>query len=288
MWRTITSEYTRQVRSVAAVLFTFVTSMTVTACGSGPRPLILATTTSVGSSGLLDVLLPAFERTSGVTASSQLVGSGLALKMLADGNADVAITHAPAAEADALRTHPSWQYRKIMFNRFVLVGPASDPARVREARDAPDAMRRIARSTARFVSRGDGSGTHERERQLWTAAGAAPPDDRLLVAGAGMAATLRAASESGAYTLSDRATFAQLQKEFALAVLLEHGADLLNTYAVTVDPGSTSAGAARQFAGWLSDGNGRGMIEGFRIGAEPAFVLWPAGTSRNSPGDVPR
>ena len=71
-------------------------------------------------------------------------------------------------------------------------------------------------------------------------------------------------------------------------MLLEHGADLLNTYAVTVDPGSTSAGAARQFAGWLSDGNGRGMIEGFRIGAEPAFVLWPAGTARNSPGDVPR
>src|SRR4029078_7693310 len=250
VWRTITSEYTRQVRSVAAVLFTFVTSMTGTACGSGPRPLILATTTSVGSSGLLDVLLPAFERTSGVTASSQLVGSGLGLKMLADGNADVAITHAPAAEADALRAHPSWQYRKIMFNSFVLVGRAADPARVRDARDAPDAMRRIARSTARFVSRGDGSGTHERERQLWSAGGAAPPDDRrvvaragrgppddgLRVAGAARAAPLRAASESGAYTLSDRATFAQLQKEFALAVLLEHSGDLLHTYAVTRDP----------------------------------------------------
>ena len=95
VWRVATSEYTREVRSVASVLFTFVTSMAVTACGSGPRPLVLATTTSVANSGLLDVLLPAFERTSGVTASSQLVGSGLALKMLADGNADVAITHEP-------------------------------------------------------------------------------------------------------------------------------------------------------------------------------------------------
>ena len=270
----------------AASIFV-ITLIAITACGAGPRPLVLATTTSVSDSGLLDVLLPAFERTSGVSSASQLVGSGLALKMLADGNADVAITHAPAAETEALAAHPSWQYRKIMFNSFVLVGPAADPARVRDARDAPDAMRRIAQSTARFVSRGDGSGTHERERHLWTAAGATPSDTRLVVAGAGMAATLRAASETEAYTLTDRATFARLQKEIALTVLLEQGADLLNTYAVIVDPASPRAGAARQLAGWLSDGDGRGIIEGFRIRSEPAFVLWPAGRARTSPADVP-
>ena len=271
----------------AASIFV-ITLIAITACDAGPRPLVLATTTSVSDSGLLDVLLPAFERMSGVSPSSQLVGSGLALKMLADGNADVAITHAPAAETEALAAHPSWQYRKIMFDSFALVGPAADPARVREARDASDAMRRIAQSTARFVSRGDGSGTHERERQLWRTAGATPADDRLLVAGAGMAATLRIASGEKAYTLTDRATFAQLQKDITLAVLLERSADLLNTYAVIVDPASRNADAARQLAAWLSDGDGRAMIEDFRVGSEPAFVVWPPGRARNSPDDVPR
>ena len=153
----------------------------LSACsGRGPEPLVLATTTSVANSGLLDVLMPAFERTHGVNMGSHLVGSGLALKMLADGNADVTITHAPAAETEALRAHPSWQYRKMMFNSFVLVGPSADPARVRDAQNAPDAMRRIAQSAARFISRGDGSGTHEREPafQLWPAgASRASPAD---------------------------------------------------------------------------------------------------------------
>ena len=132
---------------------------------TAPR-IVLVTTTSVGNSGLLEKLLPAYERASNMQFGVHLVGSGLALKVLAEGQGDVAISHAPEAETDALRQHPRWWYRKIMFNDFVIVGPSADPARVREAQDAADAFRRIASAGSEFVSRADQSGTHEREPLL--------------------------------------------------------------------------------------------------------------------------
>ena len=178
--------------------------LALSACAQPPaEPLVLATTTSVGNSGLLETLLPAFERHHGPAVRSHLVGSGLALKMLESGDVDVVISHAPAAEAAALSSHPAWRYQKVMFNDFVLVGPPADPAGVRQAVDTPDAMRRIARSTARFLSRGDQSGTHEREEALWQSAGARPGEGQLVVAGAAMGATLRIASETESYSLSD-------------------------------------------------------------------------------------
>ena len=231
------------------------------ACRSRPAtpPVILATTTSVGNSGLLDVILNTFEQQQGRTVRAHLVGSGLALNMLARGDADVVISHAPAAEASALRDHPGWDYRKIMFNEFVLVGPPSDPALVKGARDAPEAMRRIATSSTRFLSRGDRSGTHEREEKLWSAAGVKPPLDRLVSAGTGMGSALRIASETGAYTLTDSATFAQHASTLSLVTVFNGGSDFLNTYAVIVGDGAR-APEARAFADWLSDGAGRDVI----------------------------
>src|SRR5688500_6147682 len=152
--------------------------------------LVLATTTSVAHSGLFDALLPQWQHGGGPDIRPALAGSGRAVAMLERGDADVAISHAPDAEAALLTRHPRWHYRNFMFNEFVLVGPASDPARVREAATLDDAMRQLARSDAAFFSRGDESGTHERERALWQAVGTSPPDQRLLVTGAGMAVTL--------------------------------------------------------------------------------------------------
>lgn len=253
-----------------------------------PRQLVLATTTSVGNSGLLDVLLSAFQQQRGFAVRSHLIGSGLALRMLQTGDADVAITHAPEAEASALREHPGWRYRKIMFNDFVLVGPPADPSGVRGAASADIAMRRIATSNARFLSRGDRSGTHEREEQLWRLAGAQPSGERLVVAGAGMGTTLRIASETGAYTLTDRATLAQHVETLRLVIVFEGGPLLLNTYAVTVDPSGPRAQDAQAFFDWVSDGQGRRVIEQYRIRDVLAFFPWPEGAARDDPYALPR
>jgi tungstate transport system substrate-binding protein len=249
----------------------------------------MATTTSVGNSGLLDVLLPAFGSSHGVRVQSHLVGSGRALAMLASGGADLVISHAPDAEAAALRAHARWLYRKVMFNDFVIVGPAEDPADVAAAATAVEGMRRIAASSARFISRGDESGTHERERALWTQAGGAPAGDRLVAAGAGMGSTLRVASQTGAYTLTDRATYAQHAGSLRLTVVLEGGRELLNTYAVVIDPDGPNAADARTFAEWLASGGGRDIVAQYRVGGRvPAFLPWPEARRAADPRDLPR
>jgi tungstate transport system substrate-binding protein len=258
-------------------------------CTPAPRALTLATTTSVGNSGLLERVLTAYESHAGMIVHTHLVGSGRALAMLAAGQADVAITHAPAAETAALREHPSWQYVKFMFNDFVIVGPTSDPAGTRAAASAADAMARIARSDARFISRGDESGTHEREQALWKSAGVTPAGDRLVVAGAGMGATLRIAGETASYTLTDRATYSQQQDQLPLAIVYENESALLNTYALVFDPHGPLASDAQSFATWLVDGAGRDLITSYRVGPGiRAFEIWPPGRSRTHPADQPR
>jgi tungstate transport system substrate-binding protein len=259
------------------------------ACGApAPQYLTLATTTSVGNSGLLDVLLPAFQKQHDVTVRPHLVGSGRALVMLGNGTADVVISHAPDAEAAALAAHPGWTYRKFMYNDFVIVGPTADPADVSSARSVEDAARRMAAGTARFLSRGDQSGTHEREQQLWRLAGVSPGPDRLVIAGAGMGTTLRVASETGAYTLTDRATFAQLAGALRLRIVFEGGPHLTNTYAIIVGNGERRA-AATAFGIWLTEGPGRDLIARYRAqGTEvPAFHVWPRNRPYSSTTDVP-
>lgn len=252
------------------------------ACGRAEPPIVLATTTSVGNSGLLDRLLPEY----GEVVRPVLVGSGRAIEMLASGTADVVISHAPEREAMALGDHPDWWYRKILFNDFLIVGAREDEAGVRDARDAVDAMRRIANRGATFLSRGDESGTHERERALWREAGVQPPQERLVVAGAGMGQTLRIASGTGAYTLTDRGTFEALRQSVDLEILHEGDERLLNTYAVLADP-RRARGA--QFARWLAQGDGRRVLRELVTGAEVrGFSIWPNGADRNRPDATPR
>jgi tungstate transport system substrate-binding protein len=218
------------------------------------------------------------------------------LAVLASRDVDVAITHAPAAEEAFLAAHPAWRYTKVMFNEFLLVGPVADPAHVKGAPTVAIAMRRIAASGERFISRGDSSGTHQREERLWKDAGSRPAADRLVIAGAGMGATLRVASETGAYTLTDRATFAQHVDRLALVPLFEGAvplfegaAEFMNTYAVITNPEASRAALAASFAGWLTSGDGRTVIEGFQIrSGVPAFRPWPLSRPRSAPWDTPR
>jgi tungstate transport system substrate-binding protein len=247
------------------------------ACSPAPAPpLELATTTSMVNSGLLASVLPGFHEPVRVHAA----GSGRALAMLADQIVDLVISHAPDAEARALAEHPDWRYRKVAFNHFIIVGPPADPAGVRSASGAVEALRKIAAGDAVFISRGDHSGTHEREMELWRQAQIDPANERILTSGSSMAATLRQADARAAYTLSDDATWRQLRDALKLEALLANDATLLNGYAVIYPEGSTRAAA---LAHWLAEGGGRERIAAFRAGGHQPFMLWPAGC----PGDRP-
>ena len=264
-----------------AVLLPIVLALTAISCSRVPSPrLVLVTTTSVGNAGLLDVLTPKYEKGQGVTFGVHLAGSGRALQMLARGDADVVISHAPDAEASALKAHPDWWYRKIMFNDFLLVGAPADPADVRSAASLHDALRRIAASEPGFVSRADESGTHEREQALWTFAGVAPKHS--LPTGQGMAMTLRITSDRGAYTLTDRATWLRFADSLHLAPVHEGDPRLLNTYAVIVGPGAQRM-EAMTFANWLVEGAGRDIIS-----TVPGFTVWPSSRPGTQPHDLPK
>jgi tungstate transport system substrate-binding protein len=249
--------------------------------GTRQQFLDVATTTSVQNSGLLEALLPHF---TAATIRVHAAGSGRSLEMMADGIVDLVITHAPQTEARLLMEHPGWLYRKLAHNRFVIVGPPDDPAGVGEATDAIDAFRRIARAPVTFVSRGDASGTHEREQALWQEAGVTPGEARLIVSGRGMALTLRHAQERRGYALADEATYWQLQHQLDLVVLSAGDPRLLNTYAVVHPPADP---LAEVFTEWLTRGDGRARIAAYQIEGRPAFTIWPAGCPDERPDLLP-
>ena len=257
-------------------------------CDSRPR-IRLATTTSVENSGLLAAVLPAFEREHHARIDALPIGSGRALGLLRRGDAAAALTHDPRAEAAALEAGIISGYRKIMFNSFLIVGPPADPAGVGRASGTVDALRRIADGGVLFVSRGDASGTYAREQELWALAGRRPSRAHLLETGQGMAATLRVASEHGAYTLTDGATFEQLRSRLMLASVCAGGPELVNTYAIFERAGL--AGAERTLvtalADWLAEGGGRRLVAGFLINGRTVFRIWPRGAPRDQPGYRP-
>lgn len=257
----------------------------VVACGRAAQPVFaLATTTSVQNSGLLDQLLPRFERSSGLRVRVHAAGSGRALEMLRDGTVDAVISHAPETEQRLMPQHPEWSYRKIGYNWFVIVGPRSDPAGVRVARDAADAFGRIVSARAAFVSRGDESGTHERENLFWRAADRRPASEHLIVSGRGMAQALRHADEVAGYTLTDAPTFWQVGGELDLEILFDRDSRLLNTYAVVH---RTDRSEASAFAGWLASPAARAAMIEFRVNGNRGFEPWPASCPSRAPSDQP-
>src|SRR5574337_1475438 len=196
--------------------------------------VILATTTSTQDSGLLDVLVPLFEKQTGYVVKTVSVGTGQALALGGRGEADVVLVHAPEAEKKYVTEETLINRQLVMHNDFIVVGPESDPARIRSFRKASDAFRKIAETKAAFASRGDNSGTHQLERRLWKEAGLDPSGDWYLQSGQGMGQTLAIASEKRAYTLTDRGTYLALkrQRRLALDTLVERDPSLLNIYSV--------------------------------------------------------
>jgi tungstate transport system substrate-binding protein len=231
------------------------------------KTLMLATTTSVDATGLLDVLADAFEKESGIALKWVAVGTGAALKLARDGNADVVIAHARKLEDEFLAAGYGVNRRVIARNHFLIVGPAADPAGAAGSPDAQTAFERIKAAGAVFVSRGDNSGTHVRELDLWALAGGSPKVN-YLETGQGMAQTLLIAAERSGYTLTDSASFAALAAKTGLRILLDRSADLENIYSViAVDPARIAAAKydeAMAFVAFLTSPRGQALIGSFR------------------------
>jgi tungstate transport system substrate-binding protein len=237
-----------------------------------PAPIkefILATTTSTQDSGLLDVLIPAFEKTSGYSVKVVAVGSGEALKMGQEGNADVLLVHSPAAEKTFMDGGFGSERILVMHNDFIIIGPAADPAGIKGMTSAVEAFKKIAGTSAPFFSRGDDSGTHKMELSLWKNASITPEGDWYQESGQGMGATLMIASEKDAYTLTDRATYLANKSVLRLDILVEGDKALLNIYhVILVNPTKwpkVNADGAKAFAAFLVSKDGQDLIGMFGV-----------------------
>ena len=249
--------------------------------------LILATTTSLKDSGLLDVLLPRFEAASPYRVKAIAVGSGEALRMGEQGNADVLIVHSPADEEKFMAAGFGKDRKELMTNDFVLVGPEADPAGVR-GRPVLDALRAVFEKGVVFLSRSDGSGTDKKERDLWKRTGLEPKRRWYLETGQGMAETLRIASEKAGYTLTDRGTFLSLSGRLDLRVLVEGEKILLNVYhVITINPGrfpQTNISGAEALMDFLMSPAVQAFIGQFGREKYGAALFRP---SLKGPGDGP-
>jgi tungstate transport system substrate-binding protein len=234
---------------------------------STSKEIILATTTSTRDSGLLDVLLPAFEKGSGYTVKMVAVGTGQALTMGKEGNADVLLVHAPASEKEYMTGGFGKDRALVMHNDFILVGPKADPAKIKGSAATADAYKAIAESKSVFVSRGDDSGTNKAELTLWKSAKITPEGDWYLKTGQGMGDTLRIASEKAGYTFTDRATYLSMKDTLDLEVLYEGDKALLNIYhVITVNPDKwpkINYTGAKAFADWMVAADTQNMIADF-------------------------
>jgi tungstate transport system substrate-binding protein len=248
--------------------------------GGAKGEVILATTTSTQDSGLLDVLVPMFERQSGYRVKTIAVGTGQSLAMGARGDADVVLVHAPSLEQKYVADGAFVNRRMVMYNDFVVIGPPSDPARIKGMRRLAQAFRRLAESHAPFVSRGDRSGTHLLELELWEKAGTKPADDAYIQIGQGMGAALSVASEKGAYTLTDRGTYLALRKRLALDIVFEKARPLLNLYHIMEVnrarfPKVNHAGG-RAFADFIVSPAAQKAIERFGVETVGQPLFFPA------------
>jgi tungstate transport system substrate-binding protein len=243
---------------------------------AGGREVILATTTSFRDTGLLDSLLPSFERETGYRVRSVAVGSGQALKMGERADADVLLVHSPSAEMEFMRAGFGSRRQVVAWNYFTLVGPPDDPALISSASSAAEALHRIASSGAGFASRGDSSGTHVRELALWAAAGGRPAWPGYLETGQGMAMTLVVADERRAYTITDRATLAAFRQRIDLVPFRGPEPSLLNVYhVIEVAPAGRARGnpvGARAFADWITSPAVQDRIARFGPAGETLFV----------------
>jgi tungstate transport system substrate-binding protein len=264
----------RRLRPEVLVLLMVVLLAAVAGCGgSGPsaggrKTLILATTTSAEDSGILDEFVKRFEKVQPYRLKAVAVGSGSALFMGRNGDADVMLTHEPRAEREFMQAGYGESSGKVMHNDFIIVGPAGDPAGIAGLKDAGEAFRRIAASGSTFVSRGDASGTNAMELSVWDGLGIKPSGNAWYIeSGQGMGETIRIADQKNAYTLVDRATFIVMEKGLGLKMLVQGDPRLVNQYSVTVVNPSRAPRVNHQgavaFSEFLRSAKTRKFIAGF-------------------------
>lgn len=231
------------------------------------KTIILATTTSVQDTGLLDVLIAAFQKGRDWTVKAVAVGSGQAIQMGKMGEADLLWVHSPDDEKQFVDEGYGVERTTFMHNDFVVLGPAADPAKAKKEKTAAGAFAKIAASGALFVSRGDKSGTHKKELKLWDAAKAKPAADKYVEVGQGMAATVKIADEKGAYVLCDRSSYLSLKKSLSLKIVSEGDEGLLNKYSlILVNPAKfpkANAEGARAFFSFLLSKETKKIVEGY-------------------------
>jgi tungstate transport system substrate-binding protein len=234
------------------------------------KNVILATTTSTQDTGLLDVLIPIFEKKTGYMVKTIAVGSGQAMAMGQKGEADVLLVHSPDAEKKFMADGFGVNRRLVMHNDFIIVGPSADQAKVKGTKSAVDGFKRIAETGSLFMSRGDNSGTHSKEKGLWKAAGVNPEGQKWYQqTGLGMGQTLNVASEKRGYTLSDRGTYLALKKNIDLATLSEGDAALLNIYHV-IEPNPAkfvkiNVAGGKAFADFMVSKEAQSIIKTFGV-----------------------
>lgn len=236
--------------------------------------LRLATTTSTRDSGLLNVLVPVFEEASACRVDVIAVGTGAALKLGESGDVDAVLVHARSAEEAFMNAGHGIRHEPVMHNYFLIAGPADDPSKARGL-DAAAAFKKIAAGKHRFVSRGDDSGTHKRERSLWKTAGGLPEWEGYAESGQGMGPTLVMADEMNAYVLTDEGTWRKQSGKFQLVPLVTEGAGLRNPYAViVVNPNkhpSINSNLAGAFVDFLISAQGQQLIAGYQINGQEVF-----------------
>jgi tungstate transport system substrate-binding protein len=259
------------VRALGVIAVVVCSALVGSALAQAPssKVVILSTTTSTQDSGLLDVLVPMFEKRSGYAVKTISVGTGQALALAARGEADVTLAHAPAVEKRYVAEGKMQNRRLVMYNDFVIVGPSEDPAKIKGVARAADALKRIVETRSRFVSRGDKSGTHTLELALWQQAGIAPAGSWYIESGQGMGQTLAIANERGAYTLTDRATLLAFRQRVALSILVEKDRPLLNIYSVMeVNPANgprVNAAGGKAFADFMLSPETQVVIKTFGV-----------------------
>ncbi|MES2320599.1 MAG: substrate-binding domain-containing protein [Pseudomonadota bacterium] len=235
----------------------------------------LSTTTSTENSGLLAYLLPAFEAKTGSKVHVIAVGSGKALELAKNGDVDLTLVHARAAEDEFVAGGHGVDRRDVMYNDFIIACPTSDPAGIKGGKDVLAAFRKIAAGKVKFISRGDNSGTDLMEKSYWNAASIKPEPARYLSAGLGMGEVLNMAAELQACTLSDRATFIAYKAKTGLAVMVEGDSRMFNPYGIIAvsparHPGINDKGA-RQLIDWITSPEGQGRIAAFRVDGQQLF-----------------
>jgi tungstate transport system substrate-binding protein len=261
-------------------VFYFLFILGISSVQAQPKTIILATTTSTQDSGLLDVLIPVFEKKTGYFVKTIAVGSGQAMAMGQKGEADVLLVHSPAAEEKFVAEGFGINRRLIMHNDYIIVGPSEDSAKIKGLKSASEAFKKMASAKALFLSRADKSGTHVKETDIWKKAGVNPEGEKWYQqTGLGMGQTLNVAAEKKGYTLADRGTYLALKKNLGLDILVEGDAILLNIYhVIEVNPAKwpkVNTAGAKAFADFMVSKETQEIVKTFGVEKYGSPLFFP-------------